>query len=296
MTNTTFKENWANFWHKVFYRTVVVSVDNNDLPTKTIEKKRSKALLWFLLVALIFGLSCIFINQPKTIRMDQIQVIFGQMFSPSKWSLKTYDAYWAYLFNTAIPAIWDTIEMVLIGTTLGTILAFPLMLIASRNVVVHAYIYQPIRFLVDFIRTIPTYVLAILCTVFFGLGETAGTWAIGIFTLGIMFKLMYEYIDTCDMNPFEASISTGATRLKAFSVALYPQVKPMFFSNFLYTFEINIRASVILGFVGAGGIGQMLSNAMNAQQYDKVGAILIPLFVLVVCLQLLSSYLRRKSL
>ena len=111
-----------------------------------------------------------------------------------------------------------------------------------------------------------------------------------------MFKLMYEYIDTCDMNPFEASISTGATRLKAFSVALYPQVKPMFFSNFLYTFELNIRASVILGFVGAGGIGQMLNNAMNAQQYDKVGAILIPLFVVVVCLQLLSSYLRKKSL
>jgi phosphonate transport system permease protein len=295
MTNTANGKS-SQFWHKVFYRTVVVSVDDKNNPTKTIEKKRSKALLWFLLVAGIFGLSFVFINRPATIRMDQIQAIFGQMFTPSIWSLKTYDQYWAYLFSTAIPAIWDTIKMVLIGTTLGTILAFPLMLVASRNVVVSAYIYQPVRFIVDFIRTIPTYVLAILCTVFFGLGETAGTWAIAIFTLGIMFKLMYEYIDTCDMNPFEASISTGATRLKAFSVALYPQVKPMFFSNFLYTFEINIRASVILGFVGAGGIGQMLNNAMNAQQYDKVGAILIPLFVVVVCLQLLSSYLRKKSL
>lgn len=295
MTNTA-KSKSSQFWHKIFYRTVVVSVDENNIPTKTIEKKRSKTFLWFLLVAAIFAISFIFINHPATIRMDQIQVIFGQMFTPSIWSLKTYDQYWAYLFLTAIPAIWDTIKMVLIGTTLGTLLAFPLMLVASRNVVVHAYIYQPIRFIVDFIRTIPTYVLAILCTVFFGLGETAGTWAIAIFTLGIMFKLMYEYIDTCDMNPFEASISTGATRLKAFSVALYPQVKPMFFSNFLYTFEINIRASVILGFVGAGGIGQMLNNAMNAQQYDKVGAILIPLFVVVVCLQLLSSYLRKRSL
>ena len=152
--------------------------------------------------------------------------------------------------------------MVFIATVLGTIIAFPLFLIASRNVVVHPYIYQPVRFLVDFIRTIPTYILAILCTVFFGLGETAGIWAMAIFTLGIMFKLMYEYIDTCDMNPFEASISTGATRMKAFNVALMPEVKPMFFSNFIYTFELNIRASVILGFVGAGGIGQMLSNAM----------------------------------
>ena len=295
MTNTA-KSKSSQFWHKIFYRTVVVSVDENNIPTKTIEKKRSKTFLWFLLVAAIFAISFVFINHPATIRMDQIQVIFGQMFTPSIWSLKTYDQYWAYLFFTAIPAIWDTIKMVLIGTTLGTILAFPLMLVASRNVVVHAYIYQPIRFIVDFIRTIPTYILAILCTVFFGLGETAGIWAMAIFTLGIMFKLMYEYIDTCDMNPFEASISTGATRMKAFNVALMPEVKPMFFSNFIYTFELNIRASVILGFVGAGGIGQMLSNAMEAQTYDKVGAILIPLFILVVCLQLISSYVRRKSL
>jgi len=210
--------------------------------------------------------------------------------------LKTWDGYFAYLWTIAVPAIWDTIEMVFLGTTIGTLVAFPLFLIASRNVVVHSYIYQPIRFFIDFVRTIPTYVLGILCTIFFGLGETAGIWAIAVFTLGIMFKLMYEYIDTCDMLPFEASISTGASRLKAFSVALYPQVKPMFFSNFLYTFEINIRASVILGFVGAGGIGQLLSNSMDAQAYDRVGAILIPLFVVVVCLQFISSFLRRKSL
>jgi len=284
------------FWHTINYRLVVVDVDKDNKPIKTIEKKRSKVFLWLLAIVLIFSCSFLFITMPTKIRIDQIGVIFGQMFTPSKWSLKTWDGYWAYLFNKAIPSIWDTVEMVFIATVLGTIIAFPLFLIASRNVVVHPYIYQPVRFLVDFIRTIPTYILAILCTVFFGLGETAGIWAMAIFTLGIMFKFMYEYIDTCDMNPFEASISTGATRMKAFNVALMPEVKPMFFSNFIYTFELNIRASVILGFVGAGGIGQMLSNAMEAQTYDKVGAILIPLFILVVCLQLISSYVRRKSL
>lgn len=291
-----FKTNFANFWHKIRFKKVIVSVDNNNQPTKIIEKKRSLALIYFLIVVAIFGCCFIFIPIPRNIRLDQFWSIFAQMFVPSKWSLKTWDGYWAYLFTKAIPSIWDTIEMVFIGTTLGTIIAFPLFIIASRNVVVKGWIYQPVRIIVDFIRTIPTYVLAILCTIFFGIGETAGIWALAIFTMGIMFKLMYEYTDTCDMNPFEASISTGATRFKAFKVALFPQVKPMFFSNFLYTFEINVRASVILGFVGAGGIGQMLSNATEGQAYDKVGAILIPLFIVVVCLQLISSYLRRKSL
>jgi phosphonate transport system permease protein len=97
------------------------------------------------------------------------------------------------------------------------------------------------------------------------------------------------------MGPFEASVSNGANRLEAYSIAIHPQINSMFISNIIYIFEINIRASVILGFVGAGGIGQLLSNALESSQYDKVGAILIPLFILVVALQFLSSYLRRRA-
>lgn len=77
-------------------------------------------------------------------------------------------------------------------------------------------------------------------------------------------------------------------------IEMNPQANPMFISNFIYTFEINIRASVVLGFVGAGGIGQLLSDAMESTQYDKIGAILVPLFIVVFVLQLISSYLRRK--
>jgi phosphonate transport system permease protein len=296
MMQTKNKGVLRRIFHKLKYKKIIVSLNDNGTLSKIIEKKRSLWPRYFLIVAAIFGCCFIFVELPAKIRFDQISVIFGQMFTPSEFSLKTWDRYNEYIFATAIPAIWSTVEMVFIGTTIGTAIAIPLFLIASRNIVLKWYIYQPVRIVVDIIRTIPTYVLAILCTVFFGIGNTAGIWAIAIFTMGIMFKLMYEYIDTCNMNPFEASMSTGATRFKAARVALYPQVKPMFFSNFLYTFEINVRASVILGFVGAGGIGQLLSNAMDAQQYDKVGAILIPLFVVVVVLQLLSSFLRRKSL
>ena len=96
------------------------------------------------------------------------------------------------------------------------------------------------------------------------------------------------------MNPFEASLSTGANRLEAFKVSLLPSTMPMLISNFIYTFEINVRASVILAWANAGGIGQLLKTAMEARQYDRVGAILIPLFILVFVLQIISSILRRK--
>ena len=282
------------FLHSLFYKKVVVSVDEKNVPTKTIEKKRSKFLLIVLLIVALFVGSFYFIELPDRVAVDQIGKIFEQMFVPNKLSLKTWPRYWDYLFNSAIPAIGQTVEMVYIGTLIGTILAIPLFLLASRNVAKYSYIYMPVRVIMDIIRSIPTYVLALMAVAFFGIGATAGIVAIIIFTMGIMFKLMFEYIDTLDMNPFEASLSTGANRLGAFKVSLLPSATPMLISNFIYTFEINVRASVILAWANAGGIGQLLKTAMEARQYDRVGAILIPLFILVFILQIISSILRRK--
>ena len=280
--------------HSLFFKKVVVNVDDKGVPTKTIEKKRSKFLLVFLFILFLFFGSFYFIEMPTRVKLDQLGIIFEQMFVPNKLSLKTWPRYWDYLFNSAIPAINQTVEMVYIGTLIGTILAVPLFLLASRNVSKHSYIYMPIRIIMDIIRSIPTYVLALMAVAFLGIGATAGIVAIIIFTMGIMFKLMFEYIDTLDMNPFEASLSTGANRLEAFKVSLLPSANPMLISNFIYTFEINVRASVILAWANAGGIGQLLKTAMEARQYDRVGAILIPLFILVFILQIISSILRRK--
>lgn len=282
------------FFHNLFYKTVIVSVDENNNPTKTIEKKRSLAPVYIGIFCLIFFTSFIFVPINGNIQFDQFTVIFSQLFVPSKWSLKTYAGFFNYLFNTAVPRIWDTIEMVALATAFGVIISIPFYILASSNIVKHKAIFMPIRIFVNLIRTIPTFVLAIIGTIFFGLTDTAGIFAMTIFTAGVMFKLMYEYIETCDMNPFEVAISNGATRFQSYRLAITPQIKPMFISNIIYTFEINIRASVVLGFVGAGGIGQLLSDAIDSTNYDRVGAILIPLFILVLTLQLISSYLRRK--
>lgn len=285
-----------DFFHKIFYKNVIVSVDEFNKPTKIIEKKRSKGLLYVLIVLLVFFGSFYFVNLPNRVAIDQLGIIFQKMFKPDNYSLKTWPRYWDYLFNSAVPAIGQTIEMVFIGTLIGTILAIPLFMLASKNISKHAYIYMPVRVIMDVIRSIPTYVLALMSVAFFGIGSTAGIVAIIIFTMGIMFKLMFEYLDTLDMNAFEACLSCGATRFEASKISLFPDANPMLISNFIYTFEINVRASVVLAWANAGGIGSLLKTAMEAMQYDKVGAILIPLFIVVFILQLISSFLRRKVL
>lgn len=282
------------FLYRLTHKTMVVSTDEFGNPTKVVEKKRSLILVWVLLYALIFGLCFIFLPMDNKIRFDKLGEIVSQLFVPSEWSLKTRDAWWDYLWNVACFKIWQTVEMIFIATVFGTLLAVPFYMLASSNVMKNKVVNQIVRVLVNILRTIPTFVLAIIGAIFYGYSETAGVFAMTLFTFGIIFKLMYEYVETVDMNPFEVAISNGANRLQAYALAIHPQANPMFISNFIYTFEINIRASVVLGFVGAGGIGQLLSDAMESTQYDKIGAILIPLFIVVFVLQLISSYLRRK--
>lgn len=282
------------FFHKLLYKNVVVREDEDGNPIQVIEKKKSLVPLYLALFAVLFGLCFIFVPLPKRVNYSKLGEIASQLFVPSKWSLKTYDRWWNYLFHTAFPEIWITIEMVFIATIVGSFFAVPFYILASRNVFKNKVVNQIIRFLVNLLRTIPTFVLAIIGAVFFGYSETAGVFAMSLFTFGIMFKLMYEYVETCDMNPFEVSVSNGANTLQAYTLSVHPQVKAMYISNIIYTFEINIRASVVLGFVGAGGIGQILSGAMDSTSYDCVGAILIPLLLIVFVLQVISSSIRRK--
>src|SRR5574344_103618 len=279
-----------SFKHRLGYHPYKVYDGDGTSPDKYIEKKRSKVLIYVLLVALLFAACWFFITIPDNIDISQLWSILGQLFVPSKWSLKTNDQWWNYLWTIACPQIWQTVEMVFISTIIGTIISVPLYILASRNINRNNVLRNIVKVIVNIFRTIPTFVLAIIATIFFGFNETAGVVAMALFTVGVIFKLMYEYVETVDMNPFEASISCGASRLGAYKTSIDLQVMPTFISNVIYVFEINIRASVVLGFVGAGGIGQLLSDAIESTQYDKVGAILVPLFVVVLFLQLLSSY------
>ncbi len=207
---------------------------------------------------------------------------------------------WARYFGNIdelIGPLAETLSMSLSGTVIGSVLAFPVAVLAAKNVIKTKYIYVPVRFLMNIFRTIPAVVLATIAVQALGggilSGVISGTIAIALFTFGIMVKMFYEVIETVDMGPFEALESSGANRIVAFRVAILPQVLPMFFSYLLYIFEVNVRASTILGYVGAGGIGTVISANMGTS-YHIIGLALMLLFAVVLILQGITNWIRGK--
>ncbi len=184
--------------------------------------------------------------------------------------------------------------MCFIASVIGAILSIPVYYLSARNIAKHAYIYEPVRVVNTFLRTIPMLLYALLFLKVWGIGSLPGIAAMVVFTLGIMYQMMYEYIETLEMSPYEAIQAAGGRSLQNVRLGLHPSIKPMFFANLLYTFEINIRASVILGYVGAGGYGLQLDMLTGNESYDKVGALLVPLFVVVIILQITTNLVSRK--
>ena len=188
----------------------------------------------------------------------------------------------------------ETIKMSLLGSIVGSALALPFAILSSVNINHCKPVLYVVRTFLSIVRTLPTLIIALIATYVFDLGAFAGTVAISIFTLGIVAKMIYEKIETVDMGAFEAMEAVGATKLRAFMSAILPQILPTYFSNCLYSFEINVRYAAILGYVGAGGIGLILNEKIGWREYDKVGMILIMLFITVVIIEYLSKYLREK--
>lgn len=262
-------------------------------------KPQGHALFASCIVLLIGIISMFFMDFDRAQwNGDSFNMIIGNMFGPHEGmtTLTTWDLWFGYMFHTAVPLIWQTFESMFVATTIGCVLSIPFMILCAATITKHPGIYYTFRVLLNILRTIPTMVLGILGVALFGNGTMAGVFAMALFTMGIMIKIMYEYIETIDMHPYEALISTGATKPKAFIKSIAPQIVPSFLANALYTFEINIRASVVLGFVGAGGIGIEIQQSMELFKYNQVGAIIIPLFVLVLIMQLVSNEVKKRTL
>ena len=188
----------------------------------------------------------------------------------------------------------ETIQLSVGGTLIGSVLAIPVAIFSASNIVKNSAIYGTVRFIMSLIRTIPVLVYAAMLMFIIGMGAMAGLVALSIFTFTIVAKMFYEIIETVDMAPYEAIESTGANKLQAFRVAVLPQVLGSYVSIVLYNFEINVRSAAIIGFVGAGGIGLLLSDRISWRQYEDVGTILIVLFAVIILIETLSRYLRKR--
>jgi phosphonate transport system permease protein len=198
-----------------------------------------------------------------------------------------------YLSRIILPLV-ETIQLSVGGTIIGSVLAVPVAVFSSSNIVKNKYIYNPVRFIMSLIRTIPVLVYAAMLMFIIGMGAMAGLIALSIFTFTIVAKMLYEIIETVDMLPYEAIESTGATKFQALRTAVLPQVLGNYLSIVLYNFEINVRSAAIIGFVGAGGIGLLLSDRISWRRYEDVGMILLVLFIVIILIETLSRFLRKR--
>ncbi len=189
-----------------------------------------------------------------------------------------------------------TVQLAWISTVIAAILSLPVGFLAAHNTNENTWLRQGTLFFLNADRAIDSLILALFFVSAVGLGPFPGTLALAIHSVGMLGKLFADAIEAIDPGPVEALRSAGAGRLATIRWAILPQVAPHFISYFLFRFELNVRVAVVLGLVGAGGIGFLLTQYMRLFQYQKVCTVLLVILVLVMVVDFLSSRFRRSVL
>lgn len=198
----------------------------------------------------------------------------------------------SYLSKIFLPML-STVQMSVTGTVLGSFLALLIAPFCAENLDPPRSLRRVLRVLIQVLRSFPTLILALLATFFFGLGVFAGTLAVTVFTFAIMTRVTYEDIETAPIGTYRALCAMGATSAQSYYRAVVPEIAPSYLTNALYLLETNVRHSSILGYVGAGGIGLLLNEKISWLEYDKVGTILLLLFITSLCIEWFSRFLTR---
>ena len=191
------------------------------------------------------------------------------------------------------PAL-ETIDIAIFGTLGGVAMAVPLAILAAVNVTPSRYLYYAARGMIGFARAVPDLVWALLFVTAVGLGPFPGALALSVHSVGMLGRLFAETIEHIDMAPIDALTLTGARRMQVFSHGVIPSILPSLLGITLYRLDENIRSSLVLGFVGAGGIGFELLSAMSLFQYQLVSLYLIVIFVIVITAERLSALIRAR--
>lgn len=245
------------------------------------QKWHIKGLLSVILIVLIILGSGNVTSVTADFSWDQFFQIFIKMAHPD----------WSYA-SAVVEPLLQTIQMALVGTLLGTIIAIPFSLLAARNIMKNAAARGIIRFFLNLVRALPDLLLAALFVAIVGIGPMAGVGALTVFSFGMVSKLFYEAIETIDEGPIEALTAAGANKVQTIVFAVLPQVFNQFLSYFLYTLEINVRASTVLGYLGAGGVGLFLSQTLSLFRYDRTAVVILAIFLVVVIVDGISNRLR----
>ena len=190
----------------------------------------------------------------------------------------------------------ETIFLALMATTFAVLIAVPMSFLGARNIMIShpttAVIYYSVRTIFNVLRSVEPLIMAILFAVWVGIGPFAGVLALTVHSIAALGKLFSEQVESIDFGPVEAITATGATPMQVVLFAVVPQVFSQFLALSFYRWDINVRMSTIIGFVGGGGIGFLLQQWINLLQYNQAGTALLAIAVVVTILDMVSAKLR----
>lgn len=200
---------------------------------------------------------------------------------------------WSFFPRTVAPLV-ETLQMAVIATAVGAAISLPLSFLAARNTAPNAATRVTVRAILNVVRAVPDLLYAAILVAMVGVGALPGILALVLFNVGILVKLVSEAIDTNAVGPLEAGRAVGATQTQINRTLALPDAWPAFANQALYVFELNVRASTVLGLVGAGGLGLLIDAVRTFYRYDQLSLIILEILIIVIALDALSSAIRRR--
>lgn len=259
--------------------------------------ERVLAFNYLALVIFIFGILQVAKDSEFDIarlidKLDNIAKYVGELLKPNWNSLFTEKG---IMFRAR-----ETVEISIIGTLAGAVVALLISFLAARNLMgrnpITNVAYYIVRIILSIQRSIPTLFLAIVFVVSVGVGPFPAVLALTIFSAGLMTKLFSEAIEAIDWGQVEAISAAGGGPIHVVLFAVVPQVLPYYISHMLYAWEVNIHSASVLGLVGAGGIGQYVQDAINTYKYSDIGMALLVVIIITMAIDFTSAYVRAKIL
>ncbi len=252
--------------------------------------KRSPMVFTSYIAVILYFLFCLYYFD---FSLGKILSGFSNM-KPILIAMFTWNDFFDWNFNSIFTGLAQTLGMAFLGTFLATLVCIPISFIASRQIFKFGLIRFLIKRFLDFIRGVDILIWAIIYVRAFGLGPFAGLLSIFTVDVGTLGKLFSEATDNADARQIEGIKSTGGSKVSVIRYGLIPQIFPIFISQSLYFFESNTRSAVILGVVGAGGIGLQLTERMKAQYWDQTLFIIILILIMVAIIDTASRIIRKS--
>lgn len=295
-------------WLNLLYRTAnelrLARLATADLDAvarhRAVQAQRQGLLRWaaslnlLAIGLLVFGLNRLAIDSEVDFALFTRQ---SNLHAAQKLATGLLHPKWSIAWDTIRQYAWITLEMAILGTVGGAIVAAPFSFLAARNLMDRHPLTRPIyyvmRFLFSCIRAIPTLIWGLMA-ISFTLGHFPGVMALSVFSFGLLAKLYSEAIEAIDWGQIEAVTAAGANPLQVVLFAVVPQVIPYFISSTLYSLEVNVHSSVVLGLIGAGGLGLVINEYIGAFHWSETSMVLIITIVMTLTIDYGSAFIRSR--